>query len=119
MPSTKRPGAASASEAMHWARHAGPRVNAGMIAVRSRSSGAHAAASARGVNPSAPSASADQMSVYPRSTSSRYHSRCSCSGTPPNGTVIPHRAMALSSRATTNQAPATYRSRPQRGSGVS
>ena len=33
MPMAKRPGAASASEATHWARQAGARVNAGTIAV--------------------------------------------------------------------------------------
>ena len=41
-----------------WASMAGPRVNAGTIAVPSRSDGAHTEASASGVNPSAPLASA-------------------------------------------------------------
>ena len=63
MPIAKRPGAASAIEATHWAKHAGERVNAGTIAVPSRSRGSHAAASASGVKASAPSDSADQMSV--------------------------------------------------------
>ena len=63
MPMANRPGAASASEATHWARHAGARVNAGTIAVPRRSRGSHAAARASGVNASAPSASADHTSV--------------------------------------------------------
>ena len=63
MPIANRPGAASASDATLWAKHAGDRVNAGTIAVPSRSRGSHADASASGVNASAPSASADQMSV--------------------------------------------------------
>ena len=43
--------------------HAGARVYAGTMAVPSRSRGSHAAARASGVNASAPSDSADQMSV--------------------------------------------------------
>ena len=39
MPNAKRPGAASASEATDWAMHAGPRVNAGTMAVPRRSDG--------------------------------------------------------------------------------
>ena len=57
------PGAASASEATHWARQAGARVYAGTIAVPRRSRGSHAAARASGVNASALSASADHTSV--------------------------------------------------------
>jgi hypothetical protein len=41
---------------------AGARVKAGTMAVPSRRRGSHAAAMASGVNASAPSASADQMS---------------------------------------------------------
>ena len=63
MPSTNRPGAACASDPVDCARHAGPRVNAGMIAVPSRSDGAHCDASTSGVKPSAPSDSADHTSV--------------------------------------------------------
>ena len=63
MPNAKRPGAASASVATLCAMSAGDRVNAGTIAVPRRSRGSHAAASASGVNASAPSASADQTSV--------------------------------------------------------
>ena len=63
MPNANRPGAASASEATHWARVAGPRVNAGTMAEPSRSVGAHTEASASGVNPSAPLASLDHTSV--------------------------------------------------------
>ena len=70
IPMAKRPGAASASVATHWARHAGARVYAGTMAVPRRRRGSHAAARASGVKASAPSASADQMSVYPRSASS-------------------------------------------------
>ena len=40
-PIANRPGAASASDATHWARHAGERVKAGMIAVPSRRRGSH------------------------------------------------------------------------------
>ena len=63
MPMANRPGAASANEATLWARQAGARVKAGTMAVPSRSRGSHAAARARGVKASAPSASDDQMSV--------------------------------------------------------
>jgi hypothetical protein len=63
MPSMNRPGAASASAAADMAITAGPRVKAGTIAVPSIASGTHAAASASGVNASAPLASADQKSV--------------------------------------------------------
>ena len=63
IPMANRPGAASAIDATHWAKQAGERVKAGTIAVPRRRRGSHAAASASGVNPSAPSDSADQMSV--------------------------------------------------------
>ena len=63
IPRTNRPGAACASEPTDCARQAGPRVNAGMIAVPSRNDGAHTEASVSGVNPSAPSDSADHTSV--------------------------------------------------------
>ena len=63
MPKAKRPGAASASEATDCAMHAGPRVNAGTMAVPSRSDGAHTDASASGVKASAPLASDDHTSV--------------------------------------------------------
>ena len=62
-PKANRPGAAWASEPTLWARHAGPRVNAGTIAVPRRSDGAHTEASASGVNASAPFASDDHTSV--------------------------------------------------------
>ncbi len=63
MPMAKRPGAASAIDATLCAKQAGARVYAGTIAVPNRSRGSQAAASASGVNASAPSDSADQMSV--------------------------------------------------------
>lgn len=63
MPKANRPGAASANDATLWASTAGPRVNAGTMAVPSRSDGAHAEASASGVKASAPIASADHTSV--------------------------------------------------------
>ena len=63
MPMANRPGAASARVATDWAKQAGLRVYAGTIAVPRRRRGSHADARARGVNASAPSASADQMSV--------------------------------------------------------
>jgi len=63
MPIANRPGAASASDATLCAKQAGERVYAGMIAVPRRSRGSQAAARASGVKPSAPSLSADQMSV--------------------------------------------------------
>ena len=63
MPKANRPGAASASDATLWAIRAGDRVNAGTMAVPRRSRGSHAAASASGVNASAPSASDDHTSV--------------------------------------------------------
>ena len=62
-PITKRPGAASAIVATDCANSAGVRVNAGTMAVPKRRRGSHAAAMASGVNASAPSASADQISV--------------------------------------------------------
>ena len=63
IPIAKRPGAASASVATDCAKQAGLRVYAGTIAVPKRRRGSHAAAIASGVNASAPSASADQISV--------------------------------------------------------
>jgi len=63
MPIANLPGAALAIVATLWAINAGDRVYAGTIAVPSRNRGSHAAAIARGVNASEPSASADQMSV--------------------------------------------------------
>ena len=63
IPSTNRPGAASASVAAHWAMHAGARVYAGRIAVPSRSRGSQTEANASGVKPSLPSDSAVQTSV--------------------------------------------------------
>ncbi len=63
MPKAKRPGAASAMAATLWAMIAGPRVNAGTMAVPRRMSGIQAAAMASGVNPSVPLASLDQKSV--------------------------------------------------------
>ena len=63
IPKANRPGAASAREATDWAMQAGPRVNAGTIAVPRRSDGAHTEARARGVKASAPLDSADQTSV--------------------------------------------------------
>ena len=63
IPIAKRPGAASAILATLWAKHAGERVYAGTMAVPKRKRGSHAAAIANGVNASAPSDSADQMSV--------------------------------------------------------
>ena len=63
MPSAKRPGAAWHSDATVDASVCAPRVYAGTIAVPSRSSGAHCAASASGVNASAPPDSADHRSV--------------------------------------------------------
>ena len=63
MPSANRPGAASARAAALCAMVGAPRVNAGTIAVPRRSVGAQAAASASGVNASAPPDSADQTSV--------------------------------------------------------
>ena len=62
-PRTKRPGAADAIDAALWASSAGPLVNAGRIAVPSRSSGAQMEARASGASPSWPSASAVQASV--------------------------------------------------------
>jgi hypothetical protein len=63
IPSANRPGAAWASDPTLWARHAGPRVKAGTMAVPRRSDGAHTDASVRGVKASAPLASDDQTSV--------------------------------------------------------
>ncbi len=63
MPRANRPGAACAIEPTDCARQAGPRVNAGMIAVPRRNDGAHTEARASGVKPSWPSASADHTSV--------------------------------------------------------
>ena len=70
IPIAKRPGAASAMDATDCANKAGLRVYAGTMAVPRRKRGSHAAASDNGVNASAPSASADQISVYPISASS-------------------------------------------------
>ena len=56
------------------------------------SSGSQAAARASGVNPSAPSTSADHRSVYPSSRRRANHSRWACSGIPSNGIVMPGRA---------------------------
>src|SRR5579875_844674 len=64
------------------------------MATPSLSPGVHAAASASGVNPSAPSTSMDQMSVYPSSTRSSNHRRCWWSGTS-KGTVIPWRRWSV------------------------
>ena len=63
MPSAKRPGAAEHIAATVWAIVAAPRVYAGTIAVPRRRLGAHAAASASGVNASLPPASALHTSV--------------------------------------------------------
>ena len=63
IPIANLPGAASASVATDCAKQAGLRVYAGTIAVPKRKRGSQAAANANGVNASAPSASADQMSV--------------------------------------------------------
>ena len=65
-------------------------MKAGTIAVPSRNRGSHAAARASGVKASAESASADQMSVYPRSASSARPAAWVCSG-PGSGTVMPGR----------------------------
>ena len=62
-PNVKWPGAASARAATLWARRAGPRVYAGMMATPSCSAGVQAAARASGVKPSTPSVSADHTSV--------------------------------------------------------
>ena len=62
-PNANRPGAASARAARLWASKAGPRVYAGVMATPRLSAGSHAAASASGVKPSAPSTSADHRSV--------------------------------------------------------
>jgi hypothetical protein len=53
-PRANRPGASSAMVAACMASRPGPRVYTGTTAVPSWSFGAHAAASASGVNPSAP-----------------------------------------------------------------
>ena len=63
MPRATRPGAAWARDPTLCARQPGPRVNAGTMAVPRRNDGAHAEASASGVNASAPLASDDQTSV--------------------------------------------------------
>ena len=63
MPMANRPGAASAIAATLCAITGAVRVYAGTIAVPSRSLGSHAAASAKGVKASAPSVSADQISL--------------------------------------------------------
>ena len=89
IPSANRPGAACTMLATLSASVAAPRVKAGTMAVPSRSDGVHAAASASGVNASAPPDSADHRSVYPSAAISSNHSRCACSGTPSNGTVMP------------------------------
>ena len=63
MPNATRPGAASARVATDCASSAGPRVNAGTMALPSRSDGAQAEASASGVKASAPLASELHTSV--------------------------------------------------------
>ena len=63
MPIANLPGAASAIVATLCAINAGDLVYAGTIAVPSRKRGSHAAAIASGVKASAPSDSADQISV--------------------------------------------------------
>ena len=78
IPIAKRPGAASASAATLCAITGAVRVYAGTIAVPSRRRGSQAAASANGVNASAPSVSADQMSLYPQSANCAYFSLWSC-----------------------------------------
>src|SRR6476646_7017399 len=94
IPNATRPGAASASEATHCASVAGPRVKDGTMADPSRSEGAHVDASVNGVKPSAPFASLDQTSVYPRSSNSLIQSRWAWSGTPSNGMVMPWRCIS-------------------------
>ena len=90
IPIANRPGAASAIAATLCAITGAVRVYAGTIAVPNRSLGSHAAASARGVNASAPSVSADQISLKPQSASCASLSRCACK-CPGSGTVIPLR----------------------------
>ncbi len=64
MPNANRPGAADGQRAAtDCAITPGARVNAGTIAVPSRSDGAHCDARTSGVNASAPSDSADHTSV--------------------------------------------------------
>ena len=89
MPSTNRPGAAASRLAVCDASDAGPCVYTGMMAVPNRSVDDHCDATASGVNASVPSVSADQRSVYPRSSSSWIHSRCSANDFPASGTVMP------------------------------
>jgi hypothetical protein len=91
MPSWNRPGAASASAAAVIASRAGPRVKTGVMAVPSRACGCQAAASVSGVKASVPATSDDQRSVKPASARAANTAACSASGTPPSGTVIPHR----------------------------
>ncbi len=62
-PQATRPGAASANAARLCASSAGPRVYTGVMATPRLKEGSHAAARVRGVNPSAPSTSADHRSV--------------------------------------------------------
>jgi len=59
----KRPGAAAASAAAVWASSAGPRVNAGTIAVPRRSRSLHWLARTSGVKASATFVSVDHASV--------------------------------------------------------
>ena len=63
IPSTKRPGAASASAAALIARRPGPRVCTGKQAQPRRRLGAHCEASTSGVKPSTSCASLVQTSV--------------------------------------------------------
>ena len=76
IPRANRPGARSARVAACIASSPGPLVYTGTTAVPRFSAGAHAAARASGVNPSAAFASPVQASVYPSSGSSSSHSRC-------------------------------------------
>ncbi len=62
-PSTKRPGATVAIVAADIAISAGPRVNAGTMAVPNRKVGSHVALNASGTNASVPAVSADHASV--------------------------------------------------------
>ena len=72
IPIANRPGAASASAATLCAITGAVRVYAGTIAVPNRKRGSHAAANASGVKASAPSVSADQISLYPQSANCLY-----------------------------------------------
>ena len=88
-PNEKRPGAAEARAATLCASNAGPLVYAGAIASPRRSPGTHAAVRASGVKPSLPSTSDDHTSLYPSSSSSSSHWRCSCKAISGKGMVIP------------------------------